>query len=220
MADSTIQYPPDSTGKSVRTYRRGALTTDPHDSYVIPTVARVISNELRFATFRTVASAAANHNLLTIENTTGSAVLLAVRQLILEIQVNALTAMLVAAEARLFRGTTVPTGGTVATLHQNDTADTAAPANLVVRQATASDGGAATAITYATPTTNPFTAQAIDKILTGVGQFVTDEAPLLTLAEDPLILRAGQSLVVTVNGVIPAHYLYTIRGQLEVFTQP
>ena len=220
MPQSHIQYPPDGTGKRARTYQRGAAATDPHDTYVIVAKERITSNELRFATFRTVASAAASHNLLTIENTTGSAVMLAIQELVLEVQVTAVTAMLVAAEARLFRTTTAPTGGTVLTAHPNDTGDPAIPANIVVRGATASDGGVATAITLAAPATSPISSQAIDKTLSGVGQYVTDEAPLITTLAPALILRAGQTALVQVNGIIPAHYHYILRGQLEVFTTP
>jgi len=196
------------------------LTTDPHDTYVIVAKDRVTTNELRFATFRTIASAAVNHNLLTIENTTGSAVLLAIQELVMEIQVTAVTAMLVAAEARLFRTTTAPTGGTILTAHPNDTGGPAVPANIVLRGATASDGGVATAITLAAPATNPISSQAVDKIITGVGQWNTDEAPLILTLAPALILRAGQAALVQVNGIIPAHFNYVLRGQIEVFTQP
>lgn len=217
IPDNFIQLPPNSTGVRQRTFKRGALTDDPHDMYVIPTSPRIVSNEVKFTSWRTVASAATPHNLLSIENTTGSAVLVAVRELAVEIQVNAVTAMLVAADVKLFRGTTVPTGGTVLTQHQLDTADTVSPANVVVRGATASDGGAATAITYALPATNPMYAQSVSKILTGVGQWVTDDQRFIQRDEDPLILRAGQSLLLVVVGIVPAHYFYTAKGKLEIF---
>jgi|GEM_PF-2337515 len=186
--------------------------------YVIPTSARIASNEVKFASWRTVASAATPHNLLSIENTTGSAVLVAVRELAVEIQVNAVTAMLVASDIKLFRGTTVPTGGTTLTQHQLDTSDTVSPANVVIRGATASDGGAATGITYALPATNAMYAQAVPKILTGVGVFVTADQRFIQRDEDPLILRAAQSLLLVVIGIVPAHYHYVVKGKLEVFT--
>ena len=147
------------------------------------------------ASFRTLGSAATPHNLFTIENIDATK-LVTIRRI--TVQMDA-TAVLVAVmpQVKLSRATAVPTGGTTLNKGQFDTAN-ASNANTIVRGATASDGGAATAITSTAGTT--LWQQYCMRMHTVVGQVLAldnNVAPLLVETQD-LILRQNQALLVQI----------------------
>lgn len=219
MAESFHQLPADGSGKSIRTYKRGAATSDPHDQYVVPTVDRIVSAMCSVATFRLTGAASSPTNLFTLENTTGSTVLVALRRLAVLSQFTATTAYLVASDFRLFRGTTVPSGGSTLTQHLLDTAYTTPPANVVARGPASADGTAA-AITYALPAGNPMTALAHPKLVTGVGYAEHNETVMWRFEFEPIILRAAQSLLLALVGNSAAGVSYSVQSIFEVFTRP
>lgn len=147
------------------------------------------------ASFRTLGSAATPHNLLTIENTDAT-VLCYVRKLVVQLDATAvLTAVMPL--VKVSRATAVPTGGTTLSKAQFDTAN-ASDAQIVVRGATASDGGVATAITSTAGTTIWQEYQM--RMHTVVGQVLTIDyncLPILVDTQD-LVLRQNEALLVTV----------------------
>ncbi len=147
------------------------------------------------ASFRTLGSAATPHNIFTIENIDATK-LVTIRRL--TVQMDA-TAVLVSVmpQVKASRSTAVPTGGTVLAKALFDTAN-ASNANTIVRGATASDGGAATAITATAGTS--IWQQYCMRMHTLVGQVLSpDNSVLPSLIEaDGLILRQNQALLVQV----------------------
>jgi len=148
------------------------------------------------SSFRTLGNATALQNLFSIENAVGSTVLLGVRRL--TIQMDATAALIaVASQFKTSRPTTFPTGGTVLTKVAFDTTLTSS-ASVVARGATASDAGAAAAITA--------TAGAVGwhqfamRMHTLAGQVILEDESLIpSLCEnDPIVLRAGQALLVQI----------------------
>ena len=103
----------------------------------------------------------------------------------------------VAPSIKASRITTLPTSGTVLGKVPTDSAQSS-NASVVVRGATASDGGAATAIAATAGTA--FWSQLTMRMHTLVGQIVMDDEPVIpSLSEvDPVILRAGEALLVQV----------------------
>jgi hypothetical protein len=192
------------------------------EQYVIPIEERVASYKGMVSSFRTLGNAASPQNLFTIANTSGSAVLVAVRRLSIQMEATAASTAL-AVQFKTSRSTTVPTGGTSISKVAFDTSLTSA-ANVELRGATASDGGAATAITA--------TANAIGwhqfgmRLHTAVGQVLCDDASLIpSLSEsDPVILRAAEGLLVQVTNVVAANNLatnhYIVNCMWEEFTLP
>lgn len=147
------------------------------------------------ASFRTLGTAATPHNLLTIENIDATK-LVTIRSIIVQMDA---TAVLVAVmpQVKLSRATAVPTGGTALNKAQFDTAN-ASNANTIVRGATASDGGAATAIT-ATAGTSLWQSYQ-HRMHTVVGQVLQRDwnvAPVLVDTKN-LILRQNQALLVQI----------------------
>lgn len=145
------------------------------------------------ASFRILGTAATPHNLLTIENIDATN-LVTIREI--SIQLDA-TAVLVAVMplVKVSRATAVPTGGTAMNKGQWDTAN-ASNANTIVRGATASDGGVATAITATAGTTLWQEYQM--RMHTVVGQVLSPPSRMPSLVTDNLILRQNQALLVQV----------------------
>ena len=147
------------------------------------------------ATFRILGTAATPHNLFTIENTAGSGVIVRVRRLVAQLDATAVltSVMPLVKTSRIASstGTAVLAKGTF------DTTQSSA-ANVICRGATASDGGAAAAITATAG--DVMWQQYCMRLHTAVGQVLGLDNPLLpTLIEDsPVLLRAGQGLLVQV----------------------
>ena len=152
------------------------------------------------ATFRTLGSAATPQTLFTLENTAGSAVTVRIRRLLVQLDATAvLTAVMPQVKTSRVSGA-LPSGGTTLTKGTFDSTQTSA-ANVVARGATASDGGAATAITATAGTVH--WQQYTMRMHTVVGQVLAPDNNLLpTLIENSgtfdFKLAAGEALMVQV----------------------
>lgn len=145
------------------------------------------------ASFRILGTAATPHNLFTIENTDAT-VEVRIRDLMIQLDATAvLTAVMPL--VKLSRATAVPTGGTTITKAQFDTAN-ASDAQVVVRAANASDGGAATAITATAGTTIWQEYQM--RMHTVVGQVLSPPSRVPTILVKDLVLRQNEALLVQV----------------------
>lgn len=145
--------------------------------------------------FRTLGSAGTPHNLFTIENIDATK-LVYIRRITVQLDA---TALLVAVmpQVKLSRATAVPTGGTVLAKGLFDTVN-ASNANTIIRGATASDGGGATAITATAGTI--LWQQYCMRMHSVVGQVLAPDnnvAPLIIETKN-LILRQNQALLVQV----------------------
>lgn len=159
------------------------------------------------ASFRTLGNAASPQNLLTIENPVGSGVTVNVRRMTLQMDATALSTA-VSCSFKVFRTTAIPSGGTTLTVPEFVVANAAAAA--VIRGATASDGGAATAIT-ATAAGGALWHQIAMRMHSLVGQVLAEDESLLpALIEDtPVQLAAGEALVAQVSNTTAANNLAT-----------
>ncbi|MDQ3706621.1 MAG: hypothetical protein M3437_15655 [Chloroflexota bacterium] len=190
--------------------------------HVISESGRVVSAEVAVTSFRTIGAAALTQNLFSLENAAGSSLLVAVRRISVQLDATAvLTA--VAPSIKVSRITTLPTGGTALGKVPFDSAD-ASNASVVARGATASDGGAATAITATLGT--PLWSQLTMRLHTAVGQvLMDDESVIPALSENtPVILRAGQALLVQVVAAAttsnPNTNHWLINAMFEEYTEP
>lgn len=152
MPDSFIPYGPDPAtsprrdATAKRSETRDGTTADFHRSEVLLARRRIPTFRGRVTTFRTVGSAATPQNLFSIENTGPAGFMVALR--LLRIWSHQVTATAVLPPwYGLSRITTLPTGGTTMTKVAVDPRDAASNAGVVLRQGTASDGGALTGIT-------------------------------------------------------------------------
>lgn len=182
--------------------------------------AIVGNNDITFdgaaSSFRILGSAASPQNLLTIENGQGSGVILALREV--SVVMDATAALVaVASSVRLHRTTALPTGGTQLGKVSSDTQQTSA-ALVIARAANSSDGGAATAIT-ATAAAGAVSTRIVTRLHTLVGQINADRIDLLEREDQPLIIRAGEAILVQLTNATPAnnpatnHYVVNCRWE-------
>lgn len=172
MAAGFIQLPADGLGKKLRTNDRGATG---HDQYVIATDERVLSYRGRANSFATLAIAGTvGHNLMSIHNAAGSAVLVDVQKVWVDLMSTA-SRVVEQAKIRLHRITTLPTGGTALAKVPMDTARSSS-ASVTLLQATASDNGAATAITSSPAAGSVLVQEWAPRLLTAVGYEQFDRA--------------------------------------------
>jgi hypothetical protein len=193
------------------------------EQYVIPTSERVVSGRGMVGSFRIVGTAAASpHNLFSLENASGSAVLVAVRSLQLRVDYTA-AATAVAPVVRSSRATGTPAGGTAATKVLMDSAG--ASSSSVTARGGASADGTNAAITGLTAGSTGWQA-LIGRAHTVVGQILTPPIDLLPpfMDIDPLILRAGETLlaqlVYTSTTDNPATNHYVLTATWDEFTLP
>lgn len=151
------------------------------------------------ASFRTLGTAATTHNLLTIENIDATK-LVTIRRITVQLDATAvLTAVM--PQVKASRATAVPTGGTALNKAQFDTAN-ASNANTIVRGATASDGGAASAITATAGTS--IWQQYCMRMHTVVGQVLAPDNNVLPLLVESknFILRQNQALLIQIVAAV------------------
>ena len=169
--------------------------------YMIPISNRSVAFCGAAASWRTLGNAASGQDIFTIENQAGSAVIVGVSRLVVEMD-STVVLTAVAPQFKTYRATALPSGGTVLTKNAIDTAMTSS-ASVVLRGATASDGGAATAITVSPPATNPLWHQYLSRLHTAVGQVLCDEYSMLPsdIADvDWVSVRAGEALGIEIVG--------------------
>lgn len=146
------------------------------------------------SSFRTLGSAATPHNLLTIENQSGTARV--VNILGLRVQMDATAALTAVTPQIKLSRIAVPSGGTALAKVAWDTSINSSHANIIVRGATASDGGGATAITA---TASDMIWQGyLMRLHTAVGQVLMPDVDLLPpfMNSYPLKLAANSAFLV------------------------
>ncbi|MDP2323532.1 MAG: hypothetical protein Q8N51_05825 [Gammaproteobacteria bacterium] len=177
-------------------------------------VSRTVTNTGYAASFRTVGAAALLQNIASIENAAGSTVKVAVTSIVVQMDA---TAVLVAVMplTKVSRPTALPTGGTELGKARRRTTQTAS-ASVIVRGATASDGGAATAITA---TAGPsIRADYNMRLHTAVGQVLGNVLEMMPNYGDdkPLVLEAGEALLVHVDAAATTSNPATNHWQVDI----
>jgi hypothetical protein len=160
-------------------------------------MAKVVSFTGTASSFRIVGAAATTHNLFTIENASGSAVIVGVRRIIVQMDATAvLTVVMPLIKAS--RPSALPTGGTILSKNTMDVSTAGSSDSVVIRGANAYNAGAATAIT-ATAGTILWQQYAM-RMHTVIGKVLADDNPLLpTLIENTsFVLRANEALLVQI----------------------
>jgi hypothetical protein len=179
--------------------------------YPVTTDFRVISGVGMASSFRILGNAAALHNVFSIENSVGSAVLVSVKKISIELDATAvLTANMPL--VKLSRPTALPTGGTALSKGVTDSTKSTS-ASVIVRGANASDGGAATAITATAGTM--LRADYIMRLHTAVGQVLSPPHDLITDGS-PIILRANEALLIVVDGLVTTGNPATNHWQVDI----
>lgn len=175
------------------------------------------------ASFRVVGNSATPQNIFSIENGSSSAVLVALREI--ELMCDSTAAQTKIFLARLSRSTALPTGGTALSKGVFDTAQTS-DSNVIFRSGASADG-TNSAITATAGTT--LYEEFIDRPQTAVGYYALEPIHLLPgiaegAANDPVILRAGEAVLVQIMTTTGADNVSTIsyacQATVEEFLFP
>lgn len=197
------------SGVVVEGYRSGATTSDNWYQYVVPVRDRVNSFTGRAASFATLGlGTTAQQNLLTLVNGSSSTVTVSVNRITVDLLTTAAAGIapsVVTPIVRVRRCTAVSGGTALTKVPRGDSAQTS-NANVVVSGGTASDGGAATAITA---TNGGLMAQKFAPRTLVVGTSAStfyepvDTVPFF-YGEPDIVLKAGEGLLVSLEGVTAA----------------
>ncbi len=194
MTGSFITLPPDSTGKKLRSNSRG---TAGHDQYVVPTDERAVSFKGRAATFRTPGRAGTTgQKILALHNASGSAVLVDVHKITVDLAVTVAKAVTVLPPfIELHRFTALPTGGTALAQVAEDTALTSASAVTSWQDASA-DGTSGTALAITIPASQKITQEIAARLITAAGYEPADRLEFLAGDSEVITLRPLEGVVV------------------------
>lgn len=202
------------------------------EQYLINVDERVASYKGMASSFRLIGAGntvgpVTTQNLMSIENTAGSGVLLALKRMSCQSDQTSSGATGDIAIISASRPASFPTGGTVLSKVPFDTAKTS-NAGIVIRGGNASDGGAATAI-VGTPGTR-FWRQYVENLVGGSTGRVEqlrnlDNAIVPQIAaKEPVILAPGESILVevaaTVADIIDSTRHWLLNIMWEEFTLP
>jgi hypothetical protein len=223
MADGFVQLPTDSTGKKLRTRDRGASG---HDQYVVPTDLRSVSYHGRVGTFKTPGRAAVNQKVFALHNATGSAVLVDLKRLRVDVLQTAVKAVtIVVPVIRVYRVTVLPTNGTALTKVTTDTSQSSSASVTVFGDASADGTLSASALTATIPAGNVLAQTYAPRVFTAVGYEPLDTVEFFVGDETDVTLRALEGIVVFLESAvattgIPATDQYIVSADWEEYTIP
>jgi hypothetical protein len=192
-----------TAGLEVRGYRRGALSTDSWDQYVIPVKDRIVTFTGRAATFVTPGRGTTTQRLVALHNATGSSVLVNVNRIRVDtLSTVAKAVTVLPPNIRVHRFTALPTGGTALSKVSLDTSVSSNASVTAWGDASADNAGAGTSSGTAltiTPTVNSILAQAYGpRVITAVGYEPMDTIEFF-VGEPDITLRALEGLVVSLE---------------------
>lgn len=222
MADGFVQLPVDSTGKKLRTRDRGAAG---HDQYVVPTDNRLLSFHGRACAFETPGRAAVSQKILSLHNATGSAILVDVKRIRVDVLQTVIKAATVLVPViRVYRVTVLPTNGTALTKVTTDTAQSSSASVTVLGDASADGTGSGTTLTATIPAGNILAETYAPRLITAAGYEMLDTVEFF-VGDTDITLRALEGVVVFLESAvvttgIPATDRYIASIDWEEYTLP
>lgn len=212
-----------TAGIDARGYRRAGSGAGPWDQYVVPVEDKIISFDGRAATFVTPGRAAVGQKILALHNASGSAVLVEVSRITVDLLTTvAKAATVIPPVIRIQRFTVLPTGGTALAKTAQDTSGSSNASVTAWGDASADGTGSATTLTV---TALGVVAQKwAPRILSAVGYEPVDTAPFF-YGEPDITLRALEGVCVfldqaTVTTGNPATDRWLAEIDFREYTRP
>lgn len=221
MPESFVQLPADGVGKKLRSYDKGVPG---HDQYVIPTSEKLVSFAGRSSSFRTPGRAGtAGQKLFAIHNTAGSAVLVNVKKITVDLTMTVVKAVTVLPPTvRLHRFTAVPLNGTVMSKVADDTNQSSNASVTVWGDASADGTSSTVALTITIPTGSILEQEYAPRLITAAGYEPADRMHFVE--EGDIVLRPLQGvaveLVYTLATQNPITDMWTASCWWDEFTLP
>lgn len=219
------------SGVEVRGYRRGTLSTDSWDQYVIPTKDRITSFSGRVCSFVTPGRAATSQKIMALHNATGSSVIVSVNRIRVDLLTTVAKALTVQPPIiRIHRFTAIPTNGTNITTSKVglDTALTSNASVTVWGDSSADNAGAgtssATTLTVTIPSNSAIAQLYAPRAITAAGYEPIDAATFFE-GDSDITLRALEGVCVfldaaTTSTGIPTTDKFLVMIDFEEYTRP
>lgn len=220
------------SGVEARGYRRGTLSTDDWDQYVVPVRDRISSFFGRACTFKTPGRAATTQKILALHNATSSPVIVCVNRITVDLLSTAAAGKaptVVPPIVRIHRFTAVPTNGTALAKVALDTSQSSNASVTAWGDASADGTGSGTTLTVTIPASSMLAQKNAPRVLVVGTSASTFYEPIDTLAffygEPDITLRALEGVVVyldaaTVTTGNPATDIWTAEVDWEEYTRP
>lgn len=218
-------------GVEARGYRRGALTADGWDQYVVPVRDRITTFAGRSSSFRVPSRALATINVMSIYNASAT-VIVAVKRVLFDMYSPAAAAATVHPPiVRVSRFVTLHTSGSAVGKVAMDTAFNPDAGVTVLQDASADGTSAATALTVSIPAGNVLTQEVCPRLITvgTANAMVIEPADRMEFfsGQSDIILRQNQGLVlhlvylaapVAGSATVGHHYVGVVDW--EEYTRP
>lgn len=210
-----------TSGVEARGYRRGGLTTDSWDQYVVPVKDRIESFVGRSSTFRIPGIAGTTgQRLFSMFNAAASPVIVDLETVAFDVYQTA-ARVVEPPIARLYRVTAAPTGGSALPKVAMDTSLTSSASVALLQGATAEK--TASAITATLAAANLMTQEPVARALTLVGYEQYDRTEFINDAR-PVVLRAGEGVALALDYTVatsnPVTDMYTVTVRWVEYTRP
>jgi hypothetical protein len=190
------------SGVEARGYRRGTVSTDSWDQYVIPIRDRIVSYSGRVSTFITPGRAAVGQKLLALHNATGSSVIVCVNRITVDVLHTAVKAVtIVPPVVRIHRFTAIPTNGTTLTKTPMDSSQSSNASVTAWGDASADGTGSGTTLTVTIPAGSCLHQKYGPRVFTAVGYEPIDTAPFFE-GEPDITLRALEGICVFLDQAV------------------
>lgn len=211
-----------TSGVYARFFRRGAVSTDSSDQYVIPVRDRITSYKGRANTFRIPGIAGTTgQKLLSLHNASGSDVIVDVESVRVDLAVTTAKAVTVLPPLiRVHKVTVLPTGGaTLPKVPEDSLLVTSSSVTLL--QGGSADGTAATLVATI-PVSNIVTQEFAPRLITAAGYEPFDRSTYLEGA--PFTLRPLEGIVVELVYVLatqnPVTDMWALGINWSEYTRP
>lgn len=184
------------SGVEARGYRRGTLSTDGWDQYVIPVRDRIVSYSGRASTFITPGRGTVGQKILALHNATGSSVIVCINRIVVDLLTTVAKAVTVIPPVmRIHRFTAIPTNGTAISKTPMDSSQSSNAAVTLWGDASGESTSSGTTLTITIPAGSILHQKWAPRCITAVGYEPIDTAPFFE-GEPDITLRALEGVCV------------------------
>ena len=226
MAEGIIQLPADGAGSKTRTRTRTVSANTVHEPYVLIQEPRLITYFGRANTFRTPGRAGtAGQKLFSIHNATGSAVLVDIEKITLDLVQTVIKAVTVLPPVvRAWRVTVLPSSCTALTKVPRDTSLSSSASVTILGDASVDGTSSSTALAATLPGGTILTQEFAPRLITAAGYEMADRIEFFAGLDELVTLRPLEGLVIFADYVLatqnPTTDMWVIGCKWCEYTNP
>jgi len=226
MAEGIIQLPVDGAGSKTRTRTRTVGANTIHEPYVLVQDSRLITYLGRVATFRTPGRAGtAGQKLFAIHNATGSAVIVDIEKITVDLVQTVVKAVTVLPPViRAWKVTVLPTNGTALTKVPSDSTLSSSASVTVFGDASADGTSSSSALVATLPAGTILTQEFAPRLITAAGYEMADRIEFSGEQDRLVTLNPLQGVVIFADYVLatqnPVTDMWIIGCKFTEYTNP